>query len=167
MLKDSKDFKFIIDADSKLRKKANIDFGFSLSKDFTNELNYLKSFKTGLGIIRVKKIADAENLKTAIANASPYFNTVIATSNKEEKIAANVRRAAMLSNQRRVVLIVVGALKAGVNLADAKENVRFVIETYKTKAAVSQGLVGRVSGYHPNRKISVVADKIAIELQYV
>ena len=165
MLKDSKDFKFTIDADSKLRKKANIDFGFSLSKDFTNELNYLKSFKTGLGVIRVRKIEKAENIKTAIANASPYFNTIIATSGKDESIADNIRKAKMLSNHRRVVLIVVDGLKAGVDLGDAKENVRFVIETYKTKAAVSQGLVGRISGYHSNRKISIVADKKAIQLQ--
>lgn len=165
MLKDSKDFKFTIDADSKDRKKANIDFGFSLSKDFTNQLNYLKSFKTGLGIIRVRTKSKAENIKTAISNASPYFNTIIATSGKDESIADNIRKAKMLSNHRRVVLIVVGGLKAGVDLGFAKENVRFVIETYKTKAAVSQGLVGRISGYHPNRKISIVADIVSIELQ--
>jgi len=164
-LKDSKGFKFTVDADSKLRKKVGIDYGFSLSNEFLNELDYLKSFKTGLGIIRVPQINIAENLKVAIGNAIPYFRVVVATSKSRIGIKSTIRKAKVLSSQRRVVLIVVGGLKAGVDLGEEKNNIRFVIETYKTKSAVTQGLVGRISGYHENRDISIVADKSAIELQ--
>jgi len=164
-LKDSKGFKFTIDADSKLRKKVGIDYGFSLSNEFLNELDYLKSFKTGLGIIRVPQINIAENLKVAIGNAIPYFRVVVATSKSRIGIKSTIRKAKVLSSQMRVVLIVVGGLKAGVDLGEEKNNIRFVIETYKTKSAVTQGLVGRISGYHENRDISIVADKSAIELQ--
>jgi hypothetical protein len=164
-LKDSKDFKFTIDADSELRKKVGIDYGFSLSSDFLNELDYLKSFETGMGIIRVSKIEMAKNLKVAIGHARPFSETLVATSAGTDSIKDVVTEAKMLSNTKRVVLIVVGGLKAGVDLGQAKNNIRFIIETYKTKAAVSQGLVGRISGYHENRDISIIADKSAIELQ--
>ena len=164
-LKDSKGFKFTIDADSKLRKKVGIDYGFSLSNEFLNELDYLKSFETGMGIIRVSKIEMAKNLKVAIGNARPFSETFVATSAGTDSIKTIVTEAKMASNTKRIVLIVVGGLKAGVDLGQAKNNIRFIIETYKTKAAVSQGLVGRISGYHENRDISIVADKSAIELQ--
>jgi hypothetical protein len=59
----------------------------------------------------------------------------------------------------------VQGLKAGVDLGETKSSVRFVIETYKTMSAVTQGLIGRVCGYHENRDCLIVSNRKALELQ--
>ena len=57
---------------------------------------------------------------------------------------------------KKVLLIVVNALTAGKDLGDLKQYIRLVVETRKLAVANgSQGLVGRLCGYHDNRNVRI------------
>lgn len=160
---DNNSFKYLLDADSNLRKKAKVDYGVIINEEFKTVLNHLKSFKEGLGIMRTNTQESAQVIKRTLNNGFPYAKVIVATSSTG--IQSSVNDAKMISRNKRVILIVVQGLKAGVDLGEAKSRVRFVIETYKTCASVSQGLVGRICGYHENRDCIVIADKSSLELQ--
>lgn len=156
-------FVYLETVDKEVREKAEIDYGAVINDDFKKVLLYFKSFNNGLGIIRTNKKDTAEVIKIALNNSYPYAKVLIATS--DTGISDTVKDAQMISRKKRVILIVVQGLKAGVDLGETKSSIRFVIETYKTMAAVTQGLVGRLCGYHENRDCLIVANRKALELQ--
>ena len=160
---DNDSFTYLDVVGKELRNKANIDYGAVINQDFKKVLLYFKSFNNGLGIIRTNKKDAAEIIKVALNNSYPYAKVLVATS--DTGISDTVKDAQMISRKKRVILIVVQGLKAGVDLGETKSSVRFVIETYKTMAAVTQGLIGRVCGYHENRDCLIVSNRKALELQ--
>ena len=163
---DSKDFKYLSELDSKSRKNNKVDYGVVVNDDMIKLLDHLKSFKNGLGIVRVRSKAFAEVLRLSLVNRFPYAKVFVAVSgNGSSSIAESIKDAKILCKNKRVILIVCQSLKAGIDLGDAKEYIRFVVETYKTCASVSQGLVGRICGYHNNKSCLFVADPEAIALQ--
>ena len=163
---DSKNFEYLSELDSKIRKKNKVDYGVIVNDEMMNILNHLKSFKNGLGILRVRSRASASVLKRSLVNRFPYAKVFVAVSgNGGSSISESIKDAKILCKNKRVILIVCQSLKAGIDLGDAKEYIRFVVETYKTCASVSQGLVGRICGYHNNKSCLFVADPEAIALQ--
>ena len=160
---DSNSMKYIETIDKSVRDKSNVDYGVKITGEFKYLLNHLKGFSNGMGIIRVDKQETAQVIKEALNNSFPYAKVIVATS--DTGIKSSVKDAKMIARKKRVVLIVVHGLKAGVDLGESKSLVRFVSETYKTKSSVCQGLVGRICGYHDNRSCIVVADREALELQ--
>jgi len=160
---DNSKFTYLEEVSSDVRNSANIDYGVVINDDFKEVLNYFKSFTNGLGIIRTNKKDTAEVIKVALNNSFPYAKVLIATS--DTGISDTVKDAQMISRKKRCILIVVQGLKAGVDLGSTKSDVRFVIETYKTMASITQGLVGRVCGYHNNNDILIITNKKALELQ--
>ena len=161
---DNDDFKYVIKANKNQREKAGIEYGGgNFTFEFKKALLYLKSFSDGLGIVRVNSIKSAISLQEALNDAYPYAKVLVATS--DTGISDTVKDAQMISRKKRAILIVVQGLKAGVDLGNTKSSIRFVIETYKTMAAVSQGLIGRICGYHENRDCLVIANRKALELQ--
>jgi len=163
---DSKNFEYLSELDSKIRKKNKVDYGVIVNDEMMNVLNHLKSFKNGLGILRVRSRASASVLKRSLSNRFPYAKVFVAVSgNGGSSISESIKDAKILCKNKRVILIVCQSLKAGIDLGDAKEYIRFVVETYKTCASVSQGLVGRICGYHNNTSCLFVADPEAVALQ--
>lgn len=163
---DSKDFKYLSELDSKSRKNNKVDYGVIVNNDMVKLIDHLKSFKNGLGIVRVRSKASAEVLRLSLVNRFPYAKVFVAVSgNGNSSIAESIKDAKILCKNKRVILIVCQSLKAGIDLGDAKECIRFIVETYKTCASVSQGLVGRICGYHNNKSCLFVADPEAIALQ--
>jgi len=160
---DNNSFTYLDVIGKELRNKANIDYGAVINQDFKKVLLYFKSFNNGLGIIRTNKKDTAEIIKVALNNSYPYAKILVATS--DTGISDTVKDAQMISRKKRTILIVVQGLKAGVDLGETKSSIRFVIETYKTMAAVTQGLIGRVCGYHENRDCLIVSNRKALELQ--
>ena len=160
---DNDKFTYLDVVSKDVRDKAEIDYGAVVNQDFKKVLSYFKSFNNGLGIIRTNKKDTAEIIKVALNNSYPYAKVLVATS--DTSISDTVKDAQMISRKKRVILIVVQGLKAGVDLGETKSSVRFVIETYKTMAAVTQGLIGRVCGYHENRDCLIVSNRKALELQ--
>ena len=160
---DNDKFTYLDVVGKDVRDKAEIDYGAVVNQDFKKVLSYFKSFNNGLGIIRTNKKDTAEIIKVALNNSYPYAKVLVATS--DTGISDTVKDAQMISRKKRVILIVVQGLKAGVDLGETKSSVRFVIETYKTMAAVTQGLIGRVCGYHENRDCLIVSNRKALELQ--
>jgi len=162
---DSANFEYITRLNSKSRIKFGIDYGVIVNQKMLPLLEHLKSFNNGLGIVRVRSKESANILKESLTNRFPYAKCIVAVSGNGLSISDSIRDAKMLANKKRVILIVCQSLKAGIDLGETKKVVRFVVETYKTCASVSQGLVGRVCGYHLNRDCIFVADPEAIKLQ--
>lgn len=162
---DSANFEYITRLNSKSRIKFGIDYGVIVNQKMLPLLEHLKSFNNGLGIVRVRSKESASILKESLTNRFPYAKCIVAVSGNGLSIADSIKDAKMLSNKKRVILIVCQSLKAGIDLGESKKVVRFIVETYKTCASVSQGLVGRVCGYHLNRDCIFVADPEAIKLQ--
>ena len=160
---DNDKFTYLDVVGKDVRDKAEIDYGAVINQDFKKVLSYFKGFNNGLGIIRTNKKDTAEVIKVALNNSYPYAKVLVATS--DTSISDTVKDAQMISRKKRVILIVVQGLKAGVDLGETKSSVRFVIETYKTMASVTQGLIGRVCGYHENRNCLIVSNRKALELQ--
>lgn len=160
---DNDSFTYLDVVSKDIRDKVEIDYGAVINQDFKKVLLYFKSFNNGLGIIRTNKKDTAEIIKVALNNSYPYAKVLVATS--DTGISDTVKDAQMISRKKRVILIVVQGLKAGVDLGETKSSVRFVIETYKTMSAVTQGLIGRVCGYHENRDCLIVSNRKALELQ--
>ena len=160
---DNSEFTYLEEVSSDVRSAANIDYGVVINNDFKRVLNYFKSFNNGLGIIRTNKKDTAEVIRVALNNSFPYAKVFVATS--DTGISDTVKNAQMISRKKRCILIVVQGLKAGVDLGTTKSDVRFVIETYKTMASITQGLVGRICGYHNNSEILIITNKKALELQ--
>lgn len=160
---DNNNFTYLEEVNKDIRSVAKIDYGVVINNDFRGVLNYFKTFENGLGIIRTNKKDTAEVIKVSLNNSFPYAKVLVATS--DTGISDTVKNAQIISRKKRCILIVVQGLKAGVDLGNTKSDVRFIIETYKTMASITQGLVGRVCGYHDNKDILIVTNKKALELQ--
>jgi len=149
--------------------------GFNLSYEFKEDLNWFQSQDGGgLAIVRAKNTRDAhliEALTTAhFKNSIEILSDV--NDNEFEAIAIGVNSIAIkeilgdsnvtlknkiIHNGNKILLIVVNALSAGKDLGELKNYVRLVVETRKNAVANgSQGLIGRVCGYHENRNIRMV-----------
>jgi hypothetical protein len=149
--------------------------GFNLSYEFKEDLNWFQSQNGGgLAIVRAKNTRDA-HLIEALTTAH-FKNSIEIVSDVEdaefEAIAIGVNSIAIkeilgdsnitlknkiIHNGNKILLIVVNALSAGKDLGELKNYVRLVVETRKNAVANgSQGLIGRVCGYHNNRNIKMV-----------
>ena len=163
---DSKDFEYLSKLSSELRVSKGVDYGGVINESMNSLLSHLKSFDFGMGIVRVRSKESAHILKEALVNKFPYAKVIVAVSGSDDgTISDTIKIAKMISRSKRVILIVCQSLKAGIDLGEAKSNIRFIVETYKTCASVSQGLVGRICGYHQNSDCIVVADIEAMNLQ--
>jgi hypothetical protein len=150
------------------------DKGFNLSPEFINDLNWFKSQTGGgLAIVRAKNTNEAHLIEAlTTAHYKNMFEIVSDNENEFEAIAIGVNSIAIkeilgdsnmtLKNKivhkgDKILLIVVNALSAGKDLGELKEYVRLVVETRKSAVANgSQGLIGRVCGYHENRNIRMI-----------
>ena len=126
-------------------------------------INFLNSFKDGLGIIRVSNSQRALVLRDEIkSNYSNKLECIVIGSNImcDYKINEGLDyvKKQVLNQSKRVVLIVVQALTAGKDLRLVKEKVRFGIESRnKQLANGAQGISGRLCGYHTNRNFKLLA----------
>lgn len=159
---------------------------FNLSPMFIEDLEKFKSEDGGgLAIVRAKNTREAHLIEAlTVSHFRDEFETYSDTSDEEDEefnaISVGVGsmpigevlgnnnlflRNKVISNNKKVLLIVVNALAAGKDLGTAlKERVRLLVETRKNAIANgSQGLVGRVCGYHENRNIKIVASKDVLE----
>jgi hypothetical protein len=155
--------------------------GFNLSHEFKEDLNWFQSQEGGgLAIVRAKNTRDAHliealttaHYKNSIEILSDVEDTTLNSENEFEAIAIGVNSIAIkeilgdsnitlknkiMHNGNKILLIVVNALSAGKDLGELKNYVRLVVETRKNAVANgSQGLIGRVCGYHENRNIRMV-----------
>ena len=159
----------------------NENKGFNLSYEFKEDLNWFQSQDGGgLAIVRAKNTNEAHliealtiaHFKNSIEILSDVENTTLSSDNEFEAIAIGVNSIAIkeilgdsnitlknkiIHNGNKILLIVVNALSAGKDLGELKKYVRLVVETRKNAVANgSQGLLGRVCGYHENRNIRMV-----------
>lgn len=126
-------------------------------------IDHLNSFEDGLGIIRESNTGKAAILREKIKEIyNKDIEVLLIGSNGlcdysiDEGLATV--RSLVLSQGKRVVLIVVQALSAGKDLGMLKEKVRFGIETRdKQLANGAQGITGRFCGYHNNRSFKILA----------
>jgi hypothetical protein len=152
------------------------DNGFNLSNEFINDLNWFKTQEGGgLAIVRAKNTEEAHFIKSLTTSYYKHSLEILSdiTPNESfEAIAVGVKstsikeilgddstylRNEIIYKDKKVLLVVVNALSAGKDLGDLKSYVRLVVETRKSAIANgSQGLIGRVCGYHKNRNIKMV-----------
>lgn len=124
---------------------------------------YLQTFKSGLGIVRVKSSQQAILLRSMIK--SIYLGKmdclfIGSTEDCDYTINQGIDEVQLrvIKQQRRVFLIIVQALGAGKDFKMLKEYFRFGIETRESQLAnVAQGLPGRFCGYHSNRSFKLLA----------
>ena len=126
-------------------------------------VEHLLSFEDGLGILRVTNTNSAIQARDLINKKyGAKTKSIVVGSNsvcdfKIQHGLAEVKRM-VLSQQKRIVLIVVHALSAGKDLRLLKSKVRFGIECRnKQLANGAQGIAGRLCGYHENRSFKVLA----------
>ena len=142
-----------------------------LGAEVSRYVKYLLGFDAGLGIIRVTKTNYATQLRNIINNRySSHLDCLVigSLSTCDYKIQEGIQEVKnrVLSRERRVVLIVIQALSAGKDFRLLKEKIRFAIEPRKLQLANgSQGLPGRICGYHNNRTFKLMAP-IALLKQY-
>ena len=136
---------------------------FILNSKIDEYIKYLLEFESGLGIIRVSNTVSAINTRDTIRNS--YGNSIVSivigsNSDCDFKIKdglAEIKKQ-VISQKKKVVLIVLHALSAGKDLRLLKEKVRFGIECRnKQLANGSQGIAGRLCGYHNNRNFKLLA----------
>jgi hypothetical protein len=97
-----------------------------------------------------RRISDNEFEAIAIGVNSIAIKEILGDSNITLKNK-------IIHNGNKILLIVVNALSAGKDLGELKKYVRLVVETRNNAVANgSQGLIGRVCGYHENRNIRMV-----------
>ena len=126
-------------------------------------INHLLNFEDGLGIIRVSNTNSAIATRELVsAEYKQSLECVVIGSNAAcdysiQEGLSEVKRM-VLSQQKRVVLIVVNALSAGKDLRLLKSKVRFGVESRnKQLANGAQGIAGRLCGYHENRDFKILA----------
>lgn len=136
----------------------------TLSNEFMTDLDwFIGKEKGGLSIVRAESRKNAVTLKQLIENYSDDYE-VIAVGVKFSSIKSVLGNEsfswehAILHENKKIVLIVINALSAGKDLGELKQHVRLVVETRRKMIANgSQGLVGRICGYHTNRDIRIIA----------
>ena len=126
-------------------------------------IKHLLKFEDGLGIIRVSNTISGVETRSAIKNIfGSKLECLIIGSNKEcdykIKDGLSEVKKRVLLQKKKIVLIVVHALSAGKDLQLLKPKVRFGIESRnKQLANGSQGIAGRLCGYHNNRDFKILA----------
>jgi len=157
------------------------DDKLELSQEFKTHLDWFKSQKGGcLGLIRAKDSYQAKILQE-LTNQYCGINveTMSDVQGSFEAIAIGVKNSPIkfmfennqrllkhkiIYNKKKLLLVVVNALSAGKDLGDLKKYVRLVIETRKNAVANgSQGLIGRICGYHKNKNIKIVGSLPVLE----
>lgn len=163
-----------------------VDKSMNLSKEFISDLNwFLSQDGGGIAIVRAKN--DTESCLIRSLSMSHFRSDIdiISDVNTDvnidfDAISIGVKSNSIkdvlgdggqflynkvVNNNKKVLLVVINALAAGKDLGDLKEHVRLVVETRRHAVANgSQGLVGRLCGYHDNRNIRIVASKRILEL---
>lgn len=147
----------------------------SLSSNFKSKMDKFTSREGGsLGIIRINDID--KRLNDSVGNTVSYLLEreykdveVITIGVKydsiKEILSTNYLKNKVQVENKKVLLIVINALTAGKDLDSLKELTNLIIETRMNAIANGvQGLAGRVSGYHGNTDIDIVASKPIISL---
>jgi len=143
---------------------------FKLTNEFSNDLDwFINENGGGLAIVRAEDKYNANTLKTLIEDYSDKYE-VIAVGVRFSSIKSVLGddsftwKHSIMHENKKIVLIVINALSAGKDLGSLKNYVRLVIETRKKMIANgSQGLVGRICGYHKNKNIRIIASKNILE----
>ncbi len=131
--------------------------------------NYLLTFKSGIGIVRVKSSNQAIMLKglvQSIYSGKMDCLFIGSTEDCDYTINQGIDEAQLrvIKQQKKVFLIIIQALGAGKDFKMLKEYFRFGIETRESQLAnVAQGLPGRFCGYHSNRSFKLYACKALLE----
>lgn len=126
--------------------------------------NSFKGFNKGLAIIKIKlrseddntSITLCDNVIEYINDKYPEFETFDAYGvirNKENYIMQQINAAQATARTKKVVLVMVDGLGAGVRLSqELKKNnlIRFGYDTSSVGSTAAQSLVGRFSGYYIN-----------------
>ncbi len=126
-------------------------------------INHLKSFDSGLGIIRVSNTGSAIYTRDTIRKEhGDALECIVIGSNSEcdYKIQDGLSelKNMVIKQNKKVILIVMHALSAGKDLRLLKSKVRFGIECRnKQLANGAQGIAGRLCGYHNNRDFKLMA----------
>ncbi len=137
---------------------------YSLHPIMNRYAQHLLKFEDGLGIVRVSKSSKALNLRTVIKNRYGKELKCVCIGSDSEcdysiKEGLDIISKLVLRQKKRVVLIVVQALSAGKDLGNLKNKVRFGIESRGSQLANgSQGIAGRLCGYHDNRDFKLMAN---------
>ncbi len=124
---------------------------------------YLLTFNSGIGIVRVKSSQQAimlRNMIKSIYQGKMDCLFIGSTEDCDYTINHGIEEAQLMvvKQQRRVFLIIVQALGAGKDFKMLKEYFRFGIETRESQLAnAAQGLPGRFCGYHSNRTFKLLA----------
>jgi len=168
------------------------DKSINLSEEFTSDLNwFMKQEGGGISIIRAKNDVEAKLIKSLSVSHFKNQMDIISDSDDSEDlddlddsdfsaISVGVNSIPIkevlgdggqflynkvVNNEKKVLLIVINALTAGKDLGDLKDYVRLVVESRSRAVANgSQGLVGRLCGYHKNRNLRIIASKKVLSL---
>ncbi len=130
----------------------------------SNCLKFFKRFDDGVGIIRVLNTAEALDLKKELEKISnnEYETYVIGSLDACDKSITDgisYLYDRVVRNNKKVILLIINALGAGKDLKQLKNRVRFGIELRKSQLANgSQGIPGRLCGYHSNKDFLLYAN---------
>ena len=143
--------------------------GYKLHTIVEDYTKHLLSFTSGVGIVRVTKSTQAFALRMMVKQAYKgqlecLFIGSDATCDFSINQGIEEVKKLVVTQKKRVFLIIVQALSAGKDFKNLKEEIRFGIETRQRQLAnVAQGLPGRLCGYHSNRSFKLLASKALLE----
>jgi len=136
----------------------------SLSNEFMTDLDwFISKQEGGLSIVRAESRKNTVILKELIESYSDEYEVIAVGVNFSsiKSVLGNDSFSwehSILHENKKIVLIVINALSAGKDLGELKQYVRLVVETRRKMIANgSQGLVGRICGYHTNRDLRIIA----------
>jgi len=142
----------------------------SLTNEFMTDLDwFIDKEKGGLCLIRAENRKKAKTLKQLVEEYSDEYEVIVVGvrfDSIKTVLGSDIfaLEHSILYENKKIVLIVINALSAGKDLGDLKKHVRLVIETRsKMVANGSQGLVGRICGYHNNTDIRIIASLDILE----
>ena len=147
------------------------DASFSLTNEFQTDLEwFLTQEGGGLAIVRAKNTTEAHFVRDICNGLYKGKIESIAIGTHSDSIKETLGnnslalRNKIVYNGDKILLVVVNALAAGKDLGDLKEYTRLIVENRKSAIANgSQGLVGRLCGYHENRNIRIIASIDVLE----
>ena len=125
-------------------------------------MQHLMSFEDGIGIVRVTKTDVGKDLKDVAESKYGRDITcmIIGSNGCDFSISDGIQevKSLVVSQGKRVLLIVIQALAAGKDFGRLKEKIRFGIESRNRQLANgAQGIPGRICGYHNNRSFKLMA----------
>jgi hypothetical protein len=124
--------------------------------------NSFKGFTKGLAILKVKLRSEDDNTSISLCDnvieyinkKYPEFETFDAygvARNKENYIMQQINEAQAIARTKKVVLVMVDGLGAGIRLSQHLKSldlIRFGYDTSSVGSTAAQSLVGRFSGYY-------------------